>query len=94
MDAGKVTFNGDRLEDVIRELNRHVSRPLVIRDPRLRRTPIGGAFDTHNADAYAEDLTEFFGKDRVGPTVADSARQRQVIFRRRAGRLRRTGVFR
>jgi len=71
---GKVTFNGERLEDVIRDLNRYITRPLEIRDPALRRTPIGGAFDTRNADAYAEDLTEFFGRERIGHAEPEPAR--------------------
>jgi transmembrane sensor len=68
--TGKVMFAGERLEDVIRELNRYIAHPLTIRDSKLRRTPIGGAFDTQNADAYAEDLTTFFGEKRVGPAEA------------------------
>jgi len=63
--TGRVTFVGEPLEQVIQELNRYTARPIAIRDSRLRRTPIGGGFDTRNADAYAEDLVKFFGEKRV-----------------------------
>ncbi len=66
--TGKVAFTGERLEDVIEELNRYITRPLAIRDPALGRTPIGGAFDTRNADAYAEDLTAFFERIASAPS--------------------------
>jgi len=63
--SGKVVFDGEGLSFVVDELNRYTRRPLVIRDPHIASTAVGGGFDTQNADAYARELMRFFGEDKL-----------------------------
>jgi transmembrane sensor len=59
--TGRIAFHEENLSDVVRELNRYNTRQLVIIDPGVARTKVGGGFDTSHADTYAEDLMRFFG---------------------------------
>jgi transmembrane sensor len=63
--TGRIELEGDLLTDVIREINRYNGRKLIILDPAISNTAIGGAFSTSNADAYAQDLIRYFGKKRL-----------------------------
>jgi transmembrane sensor len=60
--TGKVTFEGQALNDVVRELNRYTERPIVIRDRKAAHTTVGGGFDVESADEYATELVKFFGE--------------------------------
>ena len=67
--SGKVAFEGEGLRYVVDELNRYTTRPLVIRDPDIAGTAVGGGFDTSNADAYARELIRFFGENKLARTA-------------------------
>jgi transmembrane sensor len=62
---GTVTFTGEQLRSVVHELNRYTHRPLVIKDPAIAHTKLGGTFEVERADAYATDLVKFFGPERL-----------------------------
>jgi transmembrane sensor len=64
--TGRISFHEEKLSDVVRELNRYNARRLVILDPKVAGTRIGGGFDTSRADTYAEDLMKFFGPQALG----------------------------
>jgi transmembrane sensor len=72
--SGKVTFEGEGLGHVVDELNRYTRHPLMIRDPGIASTAVGGGFDTRNADAYARELVRFFGADKLARTQQRAAR--------------------
>jgi transmembrane sensor len=63
--TGRIELNGDPLTDVVHELNRYNRRKLVILDPAISTTAIGGAFNTSNADSYAQHLIRYFGVERL-----------------------------
>jgi len=73
--TGKVAFEEQPLADVVREVNRYTTRQLVIKDPGIVRTAVGGGFDTRNAEAYAADLVRFFGEKALAPVDAAPARR-------------------
>ena len=58
---GRVSFHEEKLSAVVDELNRYNAHRLVILDPSVTETKVGGGFDTAHADTYAEDLMKFFG---------------------------------
>ena len=66
--TGKVTFEGQSLDAVVRELNRYTERPLVIRDRKVAHTAVGGGFDVESADEYASELVRFFGDNVLART--------------------------
>jgi transmembrane sensor len=70
----KIMFDGEKLSNVVRELNRYNARQLVILDPGISDTSVGGGFDTSRADAYAADLMRFFGEKKL--SAVESARPR------------------
>jgi transmembrane sensor len=72
--TGKITFEGQPLGDVVRELNRYTERPLVIRDRKVAHTAVGGGFDVQSADEYAEELVKFFGGNVLAQADAVPAR--------------------
>jgi transmembrane sensor len=72
--TGKIMFDGEKLSNVVRELNRYNARQLVILDPGISDTSVGGGFDTSRADAYAADLMRFFGEKKL--SAVESARPR------------------
>jgi transmembrane sensor len=63
--TGRISFHEEKLVDIVRELNRYNERQLVILDRRIAGTKVGGGFDTSRAEAYAEDLERFFGKQAI-----------------------------
>jgi transmembrane sensor len=64
--TGRVAFHEEKLSAVVDELNRYNARRLVILDPGVADTTVGGGFDTAHADTYAEDLMKFFGAKALG----------------------------
>jgi transmembrane sensor len=63
--TGKIMFDGEKLGDVVRELNRYTAQRLAILDPSISETSVGGGFDTSRAAAYAADLMRFFGDEKL-----------------------------
>jgi transmembrane sensor len=63
--TGRVELNGAPLDEVIREVNRYNGRKLVILDPTISKTAVGGAFNTANADAYTQHLMRYFGSKKL-----------------------------
>jgi transmembrane sensor len=68
--TGRVAFHEEKLSAVVDELNRYNARRLVILDPRVAETKVGGGFDTAHADTYAEDLMKFFGAKSLGSSAS------------------------
>jgi transmembrane sensor len=68
--TGRISFHDQNLSDVVEELNRYNDRQLVILDPKVAETRVGGGFETAHADTYVEDLLEFFGPTALGFTEA------------------------
>lgn len=64
--TGRISFHEEKLSDVVRELNRYSAQQIVILDPKVAGTRIGGVFYTSRADTYAEDLMRFFGPKALG----------------------------
>jgi transmembrane sensor len=61
--TGFIVFKDERLEDVVKELNRYTKLKIVIGDERLRKLGIGGTFETNEegAEALLANLEEGFG---------------------------------
>jgi transmembrane sensor len=72
--TGKIMFDGEKLWDVVRELNRYNAQQLVILDPAISETTVGGGFDTSRANAYAADLMRFFGAKKLAAVESAPAR--------------------
>ena len=68
--SGRITFQQEKLSTVVREMNRYNVRHLKILDPAVADTRVGGGFDTAHAEAYAEDLTGFFGASALKSEAA------------------------
>lgn len=63
--TGRIDLEGDRLFEVIREVNRYNRRKLIILDPAISNKAMGGSFSTSEADAYAQSLIQYFGEERL-----------------------------
>jgi len=63
--TGRIDLEGDRLFDVVREVNRYNGRKLIILDPAISNKAMGGSFSTSDADDYAQGLIRYFGKERI-----------------------------
>lgn len=79
--TGEISFQGDRLDTVVEELNRYLRKPIVIADPHLNALRIGGAFHVDNVPGGLLML------QRLYPMTVDSTAQ-AYILRERAGRSR------
>ncbi|MGH8812612.1 MAG: FecR family protein [Advenella sp.] len=55
---GKVVFRNRPLVSVISEMNRYLSEPLVIADPRLERLPVAGVFNVDDLPAFLKALPQ------------------------------------
>jgi transmembrane sensor len=77
---GKLTFGGEPLEEVIREVNRYQKQQFVIVDPKIAQIPIGGTFNVGDLGAIVEALRM---SRMVVVTVLDSER---VELRSSSGR--------
>lgn len=58
---GFLTFSGDPLEDVVREISRYTTVAIAISDPELRTIKIGGRFPVGETDAMFVALETNFG---------------------------------
>ncbi|WP_347302571.1 FecR domain-containing protein [Croceibacterium sp. TMG7-5b_MA50] len=59
--GGKLSFDGDTLEQAVAEFNRYRTSPIVIGDPALAGLRIGGTFRADGSDDFAEALGDLFG---------------------------------
>jgi transmembrane sensor len=58
---GELVFNGERLDAVVEEYNRYLSRKLVIGDAAIAGFRLGGRFATGNPDLFLQALHATFG---------------------------------
>lgn len=63
--SGKLVFEGERLTDVIAEMNRYSRERLEIADPALGERRVSGVFESNSGSAFAKAL-EDYGIARVG----------------------------
>lgn len=69
---GTVVFDHTPLADAVAEFNRYSDHKLAIGDPRVGRITIGGTFDVHNVEAFADIVKHAIGlriEERDGKTV-------------------------
>jgi transmembrane sensor len=59
--AGRLFFSGETLSEAVAEFNRYSLRKLVIEDPAIAQTRIGGNFKASDADAFVSALNDSFG---------------------------------
>jgi transmembrane sensor len=57
---GMLIFNGETLADAVGEFNRYNRRQLVIADPGIAGSKIGGAFKATNPDRFATAVQKMF----------------------------------
>jgi transmembrane sensor len=62
---GKISFTGERLGDVVQELNRYTTHPLTITDDSISDVRVGGAYAVESADAYGQNLVKYFGRGKI-----------------------------
>lgn len=60
---GMLLFNGESLDEVVRELSRYTETEIVITDPKIRNTSVGGYFRVGETEALFSALKENFGID-------------------------------
>lgn len=53
---GLIIFENERLADAIQEVNRYVTRPIILADKRLESMRVSGAFKTGEVRAFVEAL--------------------------------------
>lgn len=58
---GRLSFDGDTLEQAVDEFNRYRIRPIVIGDPALAGVRIGGTFRSDRSGDFARALEQSFG---------------------------------
>ena len=62
---GGLIFNGEPLEEVVKELSRYMLVPIIITDPSIRSIPVGGTFQLDNTEELLEVLAQGFDLDIV-----------------------------
>jgi transmembrane sensor len=66
--TGRLMFQGEKLSDVVDELNRYNQRKLQVTDPDIAELRIGGTFQATDPDGFARALGATFGiKSRLVP---------------------------
>jgi transmembrane sensor len=64
--TGRLVFQGEKLSDVVAEINRYNQRKLLVTDPDIAGLRIGGTFQATDPDGFARALDRTFGiKSRV-----------------------------
>lgn len=53
---GKVVFQDQPLEDMVREMNRYLSRPIHLADSKLKRLRMAGVFGIEDGEAFLQAL--------------------------------------
>ena len=59
--TGRLMFQGERLSDVVAEINRYNQRKLLVADPGIAELHIGGTFQATDPDGFARALGSTFG---------------------------------
>jgi transmembrane sensor len=59
--TGRLMFQGEKLSDVVSEINRYNVRKLQITDPDIAELRIGGTFQATDPDGFARALSATFG---------------------------------
>lgn len=62
---GEIVFDGQPLSAAIEEYNRYLASKLVVRDPALAATRLGGRFMTNDVDGFLNALHASFGVEVV-----------------------------
>ncbi len=58
---GQLQFNGERLEEAVKEYNRYLARPIEIADPQIRQLRMGGRFSATDPADFCRALNEIYG---------------------------------
>lgn len=58
---GEIVFSGMTLGDAVREFNRYLGAPIIVRDPGLRQTRLGGRFELDDPQRFLAALDQGFG---------------------------------
>lgn len=66
--SGNISFDGETLEEAVREFNRYNRRHIAIADPAIAQMKIGGNFEATDPESFAATLEKHFGVRRM-PTV-------------------------
>lgn len=70
--AGFLAFQGETLDDAVREFNRYNERQITIADPSIVRVQFGGNFRTTDLDSFIAALQHSFGiRAQVGDNKGD-----------------------
>ena len=59
--TGRLMFQGEKLSDVVDEINRYNLRKLQVTDPDIAELKIGGTFQATDPDGFARALSAAFG---------------------------------
>lgn len=59
--SGRLMFQGEKLSDVVEEINRYNLRKLQVTDPDIAELRIGGTFQATDPDGFARALGATFG---------------------------------
>ena len=59
--TGRLMFQGEKLSDVVAEINRYNERQLLVADPDIAALHIGGTFQATDPDGFARALGSTFG---------------------------------
>jgi transmembrane sensor len=63
--TGVIEFDGETLEQVVDEFNRYRSKPIVIDDPAVASTRVGGRFELRESDKFLAALQSSFPIDAI-----------------------------
>jgi transmembrane sensor len=70
--AGHLAFQGETLDDAVREFNRYNQRQITIADPSIVQVQVGGIFLTTDPDSFIAALQRSFGfRVQVGDKNGD-----------------------
>ncbi len=59
--AGRLSFQGETLEEAVAEFNRYNQRQIAIADPAIRQERVGGTFRVNDPDSFVAALRRSFG---------------------------------
>jgi transmembrane sensor len=74
----QIVLDGRTVADVVREFNRYASHPIVVVDPALAATRLGGVIDAYDTASFLEFLKRFA---RVDVTTEDA----RIVVRSKSG---------
>lgn len=60
---GRIIFNGMRLDQAVAEFNRYLADPIMLQQPDLATTQLGGEFQIDDPDGFLLALRDGFGID-------------------------------